>query len=965
MPPKAPVHLLYALSGAASLGYQVCWFRIFVGVFGSSTLTFALVVGSFIGGLGAGALASRRFVAWLSPLLARRGLRSSLAVYGAIEALVVATAAASALLLWLPADLGGSFPYVLQDGIWAPTAAQRWLRAGVIAGAVFAPCFFMGTTFPLLCRAFAADPRFPSALYAANTAGACLGILACELLLFPSIGHWNTFGFWLLANLTIALVFVSGAILSPDAATLEEPAPLAAPTSFADAGLGIATLFAIAIGSGFLTGSLEVDVVRRLRFTGFRSEAALSFVSFWAVLGIFLGSASVRLRSVPGLLAVRLASAGALLAYAVVWIFLFPIEDAFLAALGGAVSADALPADLPAGLVSLYRAHSGLLPTALFTGVLVFPPLFLLATLLPAACDRLQARGRHLGRAYGLNTLAFCAGTFAFGWVAPRVDVFYSTQLFLGLFAATVLALLCLGPRSALRRVGLVASAGIAVACLAWTPRGVDPSYFRPGDAARSGPVRALRSDGATTTFVVGSGESRHLYFDAFSMSATTPGAQRYMRLMAHFPLLLQPDPRSALVICFGVGNTASAVAAHSGIERLDVVDLNAEVFRTAEEFAHSNRLVARDPRVRLIHDDGRRFLSLTDERYDLVTSEPPPPRHEGVYRLYSKEYYEAASARLTERGMMTQWLTVRQMAPGAVELAIRSFVEVFPHTLLYVGAQYDFILLGSRAPLDLRVLERRYREAPLVRKHLEAIEVRSVLGMLARVVRSDSELRADVGHGRLLSDLRNDWSYEFFGSGGVPRIGYDPVALWDELGAANLASGEDLLRVTRNVGLLRSHVRDFPLGSLEQLARSDGADGVRWARVDWGALHELNQRGHDLLAAGRPDDAAAAFRESLDRVPDQIQVWLWLARLEEEAGDAEAARAAWEGYVRHHPGDAFGRYRLGLAWLAEGRPERARDALLVARGLAPESPEIERALRRALEQASANQRASAVGGGG
>ena len=54
------VFLLYALSDFISLGYQVAWFRILVDWFGSTNLTFVLVVCNFIGGLGGGALLSER-----------------------------------------------------------------------------------------------------------------------------------------------------------------------------------------------------------------------------------------------------------------------------------------------------------------------------------------------------------------------------------------------------------------------------------------------------------------------------------------------------------------------------------------------------------------------------------------------------------------------------------------------------------------------------------------------------------------------------------------------------------------------------------------------------------------------------------------------------------------------------------------------------------------------------------------
>ena len=66
------LYLFYALSGLISLGYQVMWFRIYVDKFGSTNLTFVVVLCNFIGGLGVGALASRRVTE-----LAERYLRLS------------------------------------------------------------------------------------------------------------------------------------------------------------------------------------------------------------------------------------------------------------------------------------------------------------------------------------------------------------------------------------------------------------------------------------------------------------------------------------------------------------------------------------------------------------------------------------------------------------------------------------------------------------------------------------------------------------------------------------------------------------------------------------------------------------------------------------------------------------------------------------------------------------------------
>ena len=102
------------------------------------------------------------------------------------------------------------------------------------------------------------------------------------------------------------------------------------------------------------------------------------------------------------------------------------------------------------------------------------------------------------------------------------------------------------------------------------------------------------------------------------------------------------------------------------------------------------------------------RTTRLTDSDYDLITSEPPPPLAGGVYRLYSREYYEQVLDHLNPEGLMTQWLPEGQMPQAAIELVVRTFVEVFPYSLLFVGSGDHLILLGSPAPLDLRRRIRR-----------------------------------------------------------------------------------------------------------------------------------------------------------------------------------------------------------------------------------------------------------------
>jgi hypothetical protein len=60
---------------------------------------------------------------------------------------------------------------------------------------------------------------------------------------------------------------------------------------------------------------------------------------------------------------------------------------------------------------------------------------------------------------------------------------------------------------------------------------------------------------------------------------------------------------------------------------------------------------------------------------------------------------------RLTPRGLMTQWLPLYLMNPEAVELAIRTFMDVFPETLIFTGFSSNFILVDSNSPLNLALV--------------------------------------------------------------------------------------------------------------------------------------------------------------------------------------------------------------------------------------------------------------------
>ena len=239
------------------------------------------------------------------------------------------------------------------------------------------------------------------------------------------------------------------------------------------------------------------------------------------------------------------------------------------------------------------------------------------------------------------------------------------------------------------------------------------------------------------------------LWTSGHPMASTTRHAQRYMRFLAHFPLLLQDAPRRALVICFGVGNSTHAASLHPTLEELDVADLSGTVLGAAPHFAHANQDVLTDPRVRVFVDDGRRALAGEAGPWDLITLEPPPIGYAGVSDLYARELYEAARSRLTPTGCLSQWAPLYQVDADAQLSLVRAFAEVFPEGALFVADRRELVLVGCREATptpSLAAIEARLGARPEVAADLARVELGDAAQLLDRFART-ALLDASAGH--------------------------------------------------------------------------------------------------------------------------------------------------------------------------------------------------------------------------
>ena len=283
-------------------------------------------------------------------------------------------------------------------------------------------------------------------------------------------------------------------------------------------------------------------------------------------------------------------------------------------------------------------------------------------------------------------------------------------------------------------------------------------------------------SEGINETLaVVQEGEDRGLVTNGHHMSGTSFTAQRYMRAFVHVPLMHIDAPDTALVICFGVGNTAHAASIHAELERIDVVDLSENVLRHAGYFARTNHDVLRDPRLQVFVNDGRHHLRLQpDATYDLITLEPPPITHAGVSALYSVEFYRLAKSRLKPGGIMTQWLPAWMTTRAASLAIIRAFVDAFPESVLLAGERSELILMGvngDRLEIDPdRVLE-KIETNPALRADLEKMRAKTPTELIGMFAASAETLRKATELSPAVSD-----DYPIMEYAMVSTFRWDPI---------------------------------------------------------------------------------------------------------------------------------------------------------------------------------------------
>ncbi len=710
-------------------------------VFGHTVHALTTVLVSFMAGLALGGYLGGRWAAGSRfPVRTYGFLELGIGLAGLLTPGAIALAASGYLFLARSSDLS---PH-------ATGLMQFFLCSAVL----LIPTTLMGATFPVLAR-HAAEASMDAggriaALYTVNTVGAVLGVFFAGFELLPRIGSHQT----LLA--AASLNFLAAAIILLWAGGLRaldrnRPSRImaGAPVSTAERVL----LAALAV-SGAVSMIYEIAWSRALTLVVGSSTYAASAMLLAFLIGIGGGSAwftlwsGRRSRATPSFALLQLAIA---VSAAAVIPFFDRLPDLFLRGFRMTRSPD--------GVIAL---------EILLSIVAMAVPAFWIGATFPCAVREI-ARGdgviaSQVGRAYACNTTGAIAGAFAAGFLLiPAIGIEATIRAGIGINLLLGAILIWGSVRRAAAWAVTLAVTTVGVAALFLLPfwdRQVMSSgvafyagYYSAGPAGSwRDRIRTERllfyEDGIGATVTVHESEGRRMLRINGKTDATNAEDLHTQLMLGHLPVLLHPDPKTALVIGLGSGATVAALSLHP-LQRIDVVEIEPAVIRASAFFRPENRGALEDPRVAVVVEDARSFLQASDRRYDLIASEPSNPWIGGVASLFTVEFIRLASEHLTPGGIMVQWIHGYAMAPDDLRMVVRSFQTVFPEATLWTTFQGDYLLVGSLHPIevDLDRLRAIYARNADFRQDMNRIHLRSPEAILSDFYLDGPELaRFSVG---------------------------------------------------------------------------------------------------------------------------------------------------------------------------------------------------------------------------
>jgi Spermidine synthase len=733
---------LFILSGISGIVYEIIWVRSFGLVFGNTIFASSTVLSVFMTGLALGS--------WLlGKHIDRR--KNALAIYAFLELGIGICGMLVPLCIHSASPL---YSFIYRH--FHPSFYQiSLIRLFVSFLILIVPCTLMGGTLPVISKfiseTFGGMPeKRAGRLYAANTLGAVFGCLISGYFLIGTIGLIGTMAFAVFLNIAIAgAVFIYGKRRKSLSNAIDEkiigkPAEKTENGPFKNS--QVKTVIVLYAVSGFLSLFLEVAWTKALVWI--MGMDAYAFASMLAVFlfGLAFGSFLVS----------RLAKnmSGAIRKLAIIEL-LIGFSVLFSTVL----------------IYNMYGVMHGLentLAITTFWGSFVYlialaAAIMALPTLLMGMAFPLALKvilngktniGAGVGTVYAANTIGSVFGALLAGFVAlPLIGVMRSIVIAGSIFllVAAVLFMTAWEYRKTAINAAAIAIAALSIIVMfGYTPdlsdaltnglnEGEKLLYFKE---TITGDVQVAESQSADY--------GRILRIDGRQVASDGQVDVASHKYPAHLMVFLKDRPKTALLIAFGAGGTAGSILRYDEVQRLDVVEICGGVVEPAKRyFSKMNNDVLNDPRLHLIIQDGKNFVRLTDQTYDLIYSGPIHPQsNQGSAALYTRDFFEDCRKRLNPGGIHCLWLPMH-ITPEDYKVIVKTFQQVYPHSSMWMttcspNTIMHTHLIGSTGPLaiDFQRVNEELRKGEVAADQMDYVSLSNGPDFIGQCALGEEKLR-------------------------------------------------------------------------------------------------------------------------------------------------------------------------------------------------------------------------------
>jgi len=753
--------VLFFLSGACGLIYEVAWMRMLILVFGATAFATSTILASFMAGLALGSFCFGRVI--------DRG-RNPLKVYALLEAGIGVFAFLMPLIF---SALDTVYVNIYQQ-FHINYYLFSLIRFILSFSVLLIPATLMGGTLPVISKFLVKRlemlGRNVGNLYSINTFGAVLGTFVTGFFLIMILGVKESTYVAGVINLLIAGIVLalnkylgSGVVRESNPGKIEEEAKEDIREAYPPK---IVTLALWAFGlSGLCALAYEVLWTRALIYLLDNTTHAFTTMLVTFLFGIAAGS-YVTARFVDSRRKLL-----ALLGLTEVLIGLFALLTIPL--FGNPGFAVGSTAGVPYWPTN-YWQWTGM--RFIRSVLIMLIPTFLMGATFPLISKiytrSLKRVGNAIGNVYSVNTIGGVLGSIIAGFVLiPLIGVQQGVILIASINVVIGVIFILYEPLMKYRN-RLKTAAGFG---LLFVSTGV--ILLTIGRVTFTSLAEKMESDqvlfykegiGATAKVYEDRSGDKYLSIDGFPVAGTTLEYHDIQKALGHMPLLLSnvPSPR-VNIIGFGAGGSSWGTTQYN-VKEVDCVELVPAVRDSAEWFPEVNHGVIDNPKFNLIMGDGRNYSLMSDKTYDVISIDATSPKSAGSGNLYTLEFYELCKERLSKDGLIVQWLPFHLLSEEEVKMTARTFQTVFPHTTLwFTPERLYYILVGTQEKLeiDFKLLSEKLGNEN-IKQELAQLNITDPFDFLSCFIMGEEALVTYAGDAKINTD---DHPYLEF----IPSLAY------------------------------------------------------------------------------------------------------------------------------------------------------------------------------------------------